>query len=223
MGRPNQYLALVGLLFSPLYSYGASFDCSKASTSVEKTICADPQLSDLDELLMASYKKALSNTSGAAPLKMEQKDWLKSVRDMCQDKECLKKAYTSRLATLNDSVASSSKPFAISGEYERYYHGKPDYHSSSITLRELGNGQVHVEGNATWVGNAATGNVNVGELDGTFVLDGSKILYTDGGDEACKLTISLIKNGMDVSDDNMRCGGHNVTFNGQYRKKRRSR
>lgn len=219
MTKLNRHLAFLGLLMSPLYLYGASFDCSKANTLVEKTICADPQLSDLDELLMASYKKALSNTSNAAPLKMEQKDWLKSVRDNCQDKECLKAAYTSRLAVLNDFVATSSKPFAISGTYKRYFHGKPDYHSSTITLRELGNGQVHVEGNAMWVGNVATGNVNVGELDGTFANNGNKIFYADDGDEGCKLTISLIKNGLDVSDDNMRCGGFNVTFNGQYRKR----
>jgi uncharacterized protein len=36
----------------------ASFDCGKASTPVEKSICANTKLSELDSQLMQSYKKA---------------------------------------------------------------------------------------------------------------------------------------------------------------------
>ena len=219
----KQYLLFIGLLIFPFYLYAASFDCSKATSWVEKAICADPQLSDLDEHLMVSYKKALSNTTNEASLKSAQRDWIKSVRNVCQKEDCLKEAYTSRLTELNHFVESSSKLPSISGEYVRYYHGKVDRHSSSITLHELKNGQIHVEGNSTWVGNAKIGNVNVGELDGIFKIDGGKIYYNEDGDDTCKLIIDVSLNGLNVSDDNMLCGGLNVSFNGEYRKSGRKK
>lgn len=203
-------------------SYGASFNCSKAITWTEKIICSDPQLSNLDGQLMASYKTALSNILDGDALKTTQKNWLKSVRDECKDVTCLKQAYSSRLAELNELVTTIQKSFSISGIYERTYQGKPDKDSSSITIRELTDGQIHVEGNSIWVGNVESGNVNMGELEGSFRLDGNKIYYTDGEDEGCRLTIIFSQNVLSVSDDNQRCGGLNVTFNGQYSKAEKS-
>lgn len=40
-------------------AFAASFDCSKASTVTEKTICSTDELSSLDELMFAVYKQAL--------------------------------------------------------------------------------------------------------------------------------------------------------------------
>jgi uncharacterized protein YecT (DUF1311 family) len=218
MGKINQCLIIVGLLIVSVYSYGASFNCDKTSTWTEKVICSDAQLSDLDELLMASYKKALSSASDGATLKTAQREWLKSVRNACKDSVCLIQKYKSRLAELNEFVATTPKSFSISGKYDRYYRGKPDKDSSSITIRELPDGKIQVEGNAIWVGNAETGNVNMGELEGSFLLEGNKVHYTDGEEEGCRLTITFSQNALSVSDDNLRCGGLNVTFDGQYRK-----
>jgi len=190
-----------------------SFNCTKASTWTEKTICSDPQLSNLDGLLMVSYNKALLDASNGDTLKAKQREWLKSVRNECKDVDCLKQAYTLRIDELKKIVKTSS----ISGEYERYYKGKPD-DSSSITVRELADGKIEVKGNATWIGNAETGNINMGELDGSFLLDENKIHYTDGENEGCRLTIVFSQNALSISDDNSRCGGINVTFNGQYSK-----
>jgi len=199
-------------------SYSASFNCAKASTWAEKAICSDPQLSNLDGLLMDSYNKALSGESHGDALKTTQREWLKSVRNECKDAACLKQTYTSRIAELKKIVETDPKSFSISGEYERYYQGKPNKNSSSITVREMADGKVDVKGNATWIGNAETGNINMGELDGSFLLDGNKIYYTDGENEGCKLTIVFSQNALSVSDDNLRCGGLNVTFDGQYSK-----
>ena len=206
------------IFFSVHSSYSASFNCDKARTWVEKAICSDTQLSDLDELLLASYKKALSNASNANAIKMAQREWLKSVRNACKDVECLKQTYTSRITELNELLAINPKSLTISGEYERYYQGKPDYHSSGITILELANGKIHVDGNAVWVGNSETGNVNTGIIKGSFPLNGNKVHYTDGDEEGCRLTITFSQNALTVDDDNLRCGGLNVDFNGQYRK-----
>lgn len=91
---------LLALLFFPISSYAASFECSKASTSVEKAICADAELSKLDDRLAVSYKKALAAQPDSAELKTHQRNWLKNVRNQCQDVACLKEAYLGRLAGL---------------------------------------------------------------------------------------------------------------------------
>ena len=109
---------------------------------------------------------------------------------------------------------ATAKLPAISGEYQR----KPD-NTASISVQDLNNGQLHITGNATWVGNADTGNVNIGELDGTFPLDGNTLYYSSGNNEFdCKLTLTFAKKSLTVSDDNGNCGGHNVSFDGKYKK-----
>lgn len=47
--------AAIGLVV--LNVNAAGFDCTKASTSVEKQICANPEISDLDSKLSDVYRK----------------------------------------------------------------------------------------------------------------------------------------------------------------------
>lgn len=82
-------------------SYGASFDCNKASSVIEKVICTDKTLGDLDDSLQQTYKKALENSQDTNTLKTGQLEWLKNVRNRCSDKDCLTQVYTSRLMELN--------------------------------------------------------------------------------------------------------------------------
>lgn len=49
-------ILVISSLFNTI-SLAASFDCGKAFTNVEKMICSDGQLSELDNHLMESYKK----------------------------------------------------------------------------------------------------------------------------------------------------------------------
>lgn len=77
---------------------GASFDCAKAATKVEKMICANPELSALDENLSKTFKEALKATDDKEQLKKEQFAWMKE-RNKCQDVECLKIEYENRLTT----------------------------------------------------------------------------------------------------------------------------
>lgn len=223
MRKIKSCLLLFSALVLPLHAYAASFNCSKAGTAVEKAICADPELSDLDERLGASYKKALSTAANESELRTAQKDWLKNVRNKCSGAACLKQAYAARVSELNEVTTTSPKLLSVAGHYTRYDEGQPDKHPSNITVRALTEGRVQVQGEALWVGNAETGNVNTGDMQGTFVLDGNKINYTDGEDEGCRLTITFTKNDLTVTDDNMRCGGLNVTFNGRYRKVEKAR
>ena len=79
-----------------------SFDCAKAQTRVEKMVCADRAIADLDEYLGRYYAAARAEIPGAtACLQSDQAQWLKSTRDACAAGACLKSAYLNRLAELD--------------------------------------------------------------------------------------------------------------------------
>jgi len=61
-----------------------SFDCRRAATVVEKTICHIPELADLDRDIALVYAQALGVLSAgdADALRADQRGWLK-VRDDC--------------------------------------------------------------------------------------------------------------------------------------------
>jgi uncharacterized protein len=83
-------------------SFGQSFDCSKAQSAVEKLICADTQLRELDEHLGRYYAAARGVLgTGAACLQSDQTQWLKMTRGGCRDAACLKSVYLDRLAELD--------------------------------------------------------------------------------------------------------------------------
>lgn len=89
---------------------GASFDCAKATTKVERMICGDAELSKLDEELTATYKTALQDEKQAETVRQAQKNWLKE-RNGCSDADCVKRAYETRLTALaiTDQSADSGK------------------------------------------------------------------------------------------------------------------
>ena len=83
---------LIGVLITPLSA--ASFDCGQASTATEKAICADPELSSLDNLLASAWSVAKNKV-----LLEDQRNWLK-IRDLCATKECLRKEMGIRIGAL---------------------------------------------------------------------------------------------------------------------------
>lgn len=79
--------------------YGASFDCAKAQTKVEKMICANKDLSDWDSLMAQSYQLDMLWKSQIEWVKRTQISWLKQ-RNKCQDVACLKESYRDRIYEL---------------------------------------------------------------------------------------------------------------------------
>lgn len=93
---------LSALLFLAGVAQAASFPCEKARTTVEKTICGNPELSTLDEHLGRYYSAARSALKSAdSCLVGDQRNWLRTRRDACKDAGCLKQAYLNRLAELD--------------------------------------------------------------------------------------------------------------------------
>ena len=103
MFKINKFIVLMWLLAFSQLSVSASFDCNKAATLVEQTICTNKQLSELDTLVATRYKNALNSSPDKNSVKARQRDWLFLERNSCQDIVCLKAAYNSRLAELNQS------------------------------------------------------------------------------------------------------------------------
>ncbi len=94
-------------LFASAGAQGASFDCTRAATAIEKTICAEPALSQLDERAVAAYADAVE-TLGLADEDDPQGDLLlkghqewTAARARCGPvPTCLLQQYLSRLAVL---------------------------------------------------------------------------------------------------------------------------
>lgn len=86
-----------------------ALDCQKASTAVDKLICANQDVVELDTGLAQAYVGLLGviGADAAAALKAEQRAWLANERAKCADAACLKGAYTKRLAAVNKRVAAA--------------------------------------------------------------------------------------------------------------------
>ncbi len=96
----KKYLILI--LLTSLSLFGASFDCTKATTKVEKMICQDTELSRLDEKLSQIYS---SFTLLTKEIKTDQRAWMKQ-RNQCQDRNCIKESYQTRIQELNISLVN---------------------------------------------------------------------------------------------------------------------
>lgn len=109
--RPAAWTMLVGLALS-FAAQGASFDCGKAKTKVEKLVCTNPALSKQDEVMLSTYQNAYKHIADPAGLKIEQRKWLE-VRNACKNIACLITAYRTRLASLNEVLAEPKPCFRL--------------------------------------------------------------------------------------------------------------
>ena len=101
----KKVIMLISVLLLTTHTYAASFDCKKANTKTEKTICSDSDLSSLDEELGSLYVKAITLVSYKDELKQQQRDWVKKVRNACTDDSgCLQREYKARLAAFNSTL-----------------------------------------------------------------------------------------------------------------------
>lgn len=85
-------------------SAGPSFDCAKASTAVEKSICADPLLSRLDQAMADNYSAMRNSGIGAEAreeLKASQRQW-SAARSSCSTTQCLADRYRNRIDEICD-------------------------------------------------------------------------------------------------------------------------
>lgn len=81
-----------------------SFDCRKASSSVERSICASPSLAESDSQLAQAFAATTSRTADKVGLRKDQNKWRTTVRDKCRSDECIANAYRERTRALRVSA-----------------------------------------------------------------------------------------------------------------------
>ena len=97
----KQY-SLAALLAIAGAASAASFDCKLAKTDTEKAICANEEVSTLDEYLGRYYAAARDTLKSADKcLVTDQRIWIREKRNPCKDAACLRAAYLERLAVLD--------------------------------------------------------------------------------------------------------------------------
>lgn len=84
-------------------AWGPSFDCRKAKSWVEKTICRDRSLADKDQRMTTAYNSLVDQAlEGGGPgtdvsnFRDEQRQWLRD-RNRCRTKACIHAAYDKRI------------------------------------------------------------------------------------------------------------------------------
>nr|WKF55895.1 Lipoprotein LprI [Paraburkholderia busanensis] len=112
----RHHAACIAMLLCASHAFGASFDCTKAASNVEKTICADKSLNALDEQLGQQYQETLTNLTAdeATNTRTAQRNWL-AERNTCEsqaanERDCLKNSMSGRLKalqTLSDNGAKA--------------------------------------------------------------------------------------------------------------------
>jgi uncharacterized protein len=111
--------------FSILFSFSeasssAGFDCMRAQTPVEKSICSSQELSGLDEELNALYFIASQAPMIAVQTKNGQARWLRQ-RNECLEAPCLAKSYRDRIAELKIQISLVADLFPNHGNWVRDY------------------------------------------------------------------------------------------------------
>lgn len=96
-----------GMSATPALAANPSFDCAKASTAVEKLLCADDELARQDRLLSVVYGRAMDilPSEDQAALRTSQRAWARGRANACppaadQAAACLTGLYKTRIAEI---------------------------------------------------------------------------------------------------------------------------
>jgi len=79
----------------------AALDCSRARTNTEKLLCSNSRLAEADDRLALAFRGAIRRGADPKTLMEEQRAWNRDVRDICNDVECMLKAYEERISDLD--------------------------------------------------------------------------------------------------------------------------
>lgn len=112
--RRLAFAAAFACLAAAGFAQAAGFDCKRARSAVEISICSDPQLSRLDGDMNVLYQRLHSESAGwdgetgarSDSVGAAQQQWLRR-RDACKDRACLAQAYRERIDALKQQSAAA--------------------------------------------------------------------------------------------------------------------
>lgn len=196
--------AVAGLLAcAPLLACAAGFDCTKAASKAEKTICADPVLSDYDSQLSRAWSAALKQTRYAKELKADQRAWLNQ-RDTCEDWVCLRREYARRLAML--APANIAGGFVWEGDWSKVTAPQV---GADLRVQVLAPGRYRIS-------LSGHSGANSGQYEGEARADGNT-LRVDDADGDCRLVLRRTHRQVEVEQVDGSCGaGAGVYYDGRY-------
>lgn len=79
----------------------AALDCSRAKTNAGKLLCSNPRLAEADERMALAFRGAIHRGAEPRSLMEAQRAWINDARDVCNDVECMLKAYEERISDLD--------------------------------------------------------------------------------------------------------------------------
>jgi uncharacterized protein YecT (DUF1311 family) len=124
---------------APSICLAASFDCSRASTGVERLICTNAELSQLDDVLAEAYRNARVRSPNTTQLAREQKQWL-TRRNACGDNvDCIRTAYEARIKGLGPANRSPETAREFDGSWTCSSSTRSEFHDLRLEVR---NGEV---------------------------------------------------------------------------------
>ena len=100
-----------------LPAWSASFDCGKASTGTEITICADKELSELDDEMAAQYRHVVARHPDPALIRERQRAWLTERNRGAGAPTCLKRLYGARIEELEGNATAFRQDTGLKFEH----------------------------------------------------------------------------------------------------------
>ena len=133
--------------FEPGFS-GPSFDCAKAKSAGEQTICRDAALSEADRKLDAAYRRLKSTMTAAsfATVQKSERDWLAYVARSCRAdgpmpddtgdrntlQSCLEDNYVDRAERLDAAKVAKAGALALEPRMRTFTRARPDTEESDL-------------------------------------------------------------------------------------------
>jgi uncharacterized protein len=153
---PKPLLTLLfAIVVAPLAAQSPGFDCTKATTPIEKTICADPDLSKTDGEMAEAYRAWLNATppDQQEQIRQSQRAWLHDRLAQCLTRDktaaistCLRDSEKGRLSALRNMIEHRD---GITFVWQPLYLTAPDDADTAKLMKQI-NGRDSGYVDASW-------------------------------------------------------------------------
>ena len=116
------------------------------------------------------------------------------------------------VAPADQRAASLTAPQTVSAPVS--FTGRYELEDKYLEINQLSPEKVSLKGYAEWYN--SSGTIHVGEIEGEASLSGNQATFERSSD-GCTVSIEFLADKIRVTD-NKKCGGMNVTFDGNYPK-----
>ena len=130
----------------------------------------------------------------------------------------------SAIGEVNAQSRKSVSATEVNGTFRFYFNGKFKGSYDEVKILALGKGKLRVSFELVYpyIDGMGEHSANMGEANGTAIIEGDTAIYSSDEFGQCRITIKFVKPGeikITQSGSDSECGfGHNVTADGTYKK-----